>query len=400
MAIMEETLDGGAVATAARKLGVSTRTLHRVFRRELGVSPLEVETARRTLFAKELIVDSGLSMAEIAFAAGYGSIRRFNASFQSLFDRPPSALRRESEISGSPSDRGIVLKLPYRSPYAFMDILGFLGARAIPGVEEVQNNAWRRTFDIDGTTGFVAVKDDPKRGHLSAHVWVEKLSLLPTIKARLVRLFDTGADPAPIDERLGKDELLAADVARRPGVRLAGAWDGFELTVRAILGQQVSVAGAGTLAGRLAGRYGLLVEPPHGFDRENVRTFPDATALADASIEDVGVMPSRAQTIRDVAKLFAETPDLLSGAWATSDALTRLSNVRGIGPWTLAYIALRGAGDPDSFPQGDLGLRQAMDGNDSDEATAVWRPWRGYAAIRLWTAHADNARNRQAETAA
>lgn len=183
MAIMEETLDRGAVAIAARKLGVSTRTLHRAFRRELGVSPIEVETARRTLFAKELIVDSGLSMTQIAFAAGYGSIRRFNASFQSLFGRPPSALRREAETNGSlGGDSAIVLKLPYRPPYGFKDMLGFLGARTTPGVEEVKDGIWRRTFDIDGSTGIVAVTDNAKRGHLSAHVWVESLSLLPTVK--------------------------------------------------------------------------------------------------------------------------------------------------------------------------------------------------------------------------
>jgi AraC family transcriptional regulator of adaptative response / DNA-3-methyladenine glycosylase II len=385
VAIMDENPDDQVVGMAASRLGVSARTLHRAFLREFGASPKDVHATKRALLAKGLIVDSSLSLAEVAFAAGYGSIRRFNASFQKLYGRPPGALRRSEQRDASSKEAGIVIKLPYREPYAHRDLIGFLETRAIPGVEAVRAGVWSRTFDLAESVGVIEISNDADRSQLIARIWLDDVAKIPVLRARLMRLFDVESDPAAIDAVLSVDTKLAGDVASRPGVRLPGAWDGFEIAVRAVLGQQISVSGARTLAARIAERHGTAVTMVAARERGLERTFPAAKGLVEAPLEGLGIMPLRARTIRDVARVFVETPDLLSAAWPTEEVIARLEAVRGIGPWTSAYITLRGIGDPDRFPPGDLGLRQALDGADEKRATAAWRPWRSYAAIRLWT---------------
>lgn len=387
LGLLEEHWSGSplGVRAIAARLGVSERTLHRSFRREIGASPKEFEDTRQTLFAKELIVDSSLSMTDIAFAAGYGSVRRFNASFKGLFQRPPSLLRREASQRHQQGieESGIVLRLPYREPYHFPSIFQFLEQRAIPGVESVVGGEWRRVVSIGESTGVVAVRDFAEKRYLEARVAIDDLSKLAAAKARISRIFDVDADAAKIDQQLSTHAFLTEDIRSRPGVRIPGVWDGFEICIRAILGQQISVVAARTLAGRIAAKFGKQIEDLPGGDGLTC-AFPTPEELSGADFEGLGIMPARAETIRSVAQLLCEEPALLTGAWPSEEARARLLGIRGIGPWTASYIALRALNDPDAYPERDLGLMQALAGW-GDAVANAWRPWRGYAAIRIWT---------------
>lgn len=396
----EDTLDVPHLATC---VGVNERKLRRLFARHVGASPKQVLVAQRMLFAKALVVDSTLSMAQIAFASGHGSVRRFNTAFRAMFGRPPSALRRAHTpaTTGSNADTmpATLLRLPYRTPFRWADFLSFLAPRAIPGVEAVMDGAWRRTVRIAEAAGTVEVEDDPASGTLMARVALCDLAQLAAVRSRLERVFDLDADPARIDPVLALDPMLAGDIASRPGVRVPGAWDGFEMAVRAVLGQQVSVAGARTLAGRIAERWGTALAAA-AVDTPLRVLFPAPADLADADLASVGVMPARARTIRGLAQALLAEPDLLSPHGGPSaEVMRRLRELPGIGPWTAQYVAMRALHDPDAFPAGDLGLRRALGGRDMTAATERWRPWRAYAAVRLWTLDAAIATQRAASRA-
>ena len=257
-------LDDADVDTLAGRLGVGERQLRRLFRQHLGASPVAVAQTRRVLLAKQLIHETRLPMAEIAFASGFGSIRRFNETFQALFGRPPGALRRSSQTDVSAGPRGEVrLLLRYQPPYDWGAMLGFLAARAIPGIEHVGPDEWSRSIDVGGLQGTVAVQ--PAAGYaLGVTICFPKLTALPLIIARLRRVFDLAADPASIAAHLAKDPALAPLIAARPGLRVPGAWDGFELAVRAVLGQQITVSAARDLAGRLVAAHGAPLAEPAG----------------------------------------------------------------------------------------------------------------------------------------
>ncbi|HEX6011320.1 MAG TPA: AlkA N-terminal domain-containing protein, partial [Geminicoccaceae bacterium] len=285
-------------------------------------------------------------------------------------------------------EAGAVLRLPYREPFPWESVLAFLAARVIPGVEAVGGGTYRRTVRVGPATGAVEVERPPRTGWLLARVALSDLGQLAALRGRLRRLFDLDADPAAIDPVLARDPLLAADVAARPGQRVPGAWDGIEIGVRAILGQQISVAGARTLAGRIAARWG----EPAG-DGGLARLFPTAAALAEADLAAVGVMPARARAVRALARALAAEPDLLAPHRPHGETVRRLEALPGIGPWTAQYIALRALRDPDAFPAADLGLLRAAAGAPGRpltprrllERAEAWRPWRAYAAARLWT---------------
>lgn len=283
-----------------------------------------------------------------------------------------------------------VLQLPYRRPFRWEDMLVFYAPRAISGVEAVQDGSWRRAVRLGAATGIVAVEDDPAAAVLRARVWLSDSddSVLDRVRKRLVRVFDLDTDTEQIDALLATDPLLSDDVAARPGVRIPGSWDAFETAVRAVVGQQISVAGARTIVGRIAATWGTAVS--EAADEGVTTIFPDPAALAEADLVQVGVIRSRAQTIRTIAAMLCDQPDLLSAQQPTDDVIARLMAVRGIGPWTANYIALRALGDPDAFPVADLGLRRALDVEDLATAAERWRPWRGYVAIRLWTGFAPN----------
>ena len=387
--IEQGALDDHDVDHLAGRLGVGERQLRRLFKKHLGASPVAAAQTRRVLLAKQLIHETRLPMTEIAFAAGFGSVRRFNETFQALYHRPPGALRRSSAADTPLADQGALeIALPYRPPYDWDAMLAFLAVRAIPGVEDVADNAWSRVIALDGALGVVTVR--PGKGdRLAATIRFPLLTALPKIISRLRRVFDLSADPTAIGACLAADDTLAPLVAARPGLRAPGAWDGFELAIRAVLGQQVTVPAAIKLAGRLAADYGEPLTPSQG---ALTRAFPTPRALAQAEIG--GGMPgSRARTLRAVAWAVLDRPDILETAADLDEAIARLVAIPGVGPWTAHYIALRQLREPDAFPAADVGLMRAMADEAGARPTAAqlearsqaWRPWRAYAAQHLWT---------------
>ncbi|HKT17102.1 MAG TPA: AlkA N-terminal domain-containing protein [Stellaceae bacterium] len=384
-------LDEANVDDLAGRLGLGERQLRRLFQQHLGASPVAVAQTRRVLLAKQLIHETRLPMAEIAFASGFGSIRRFNETFRALFARPPGALRRirGRDISAGPQGE-IELLLRYHPPYDWPAMLGFLGRRAIPGIETVTADAYTRSVALDGAQGVVTVRPGP-RNALRATVRFPKLASLPAIIARLRRVFDLAADPVAIAAHLAQDPVLAPLVKARPGLRVPGAWDGFELAIRAVLGQQITVAGATRLAGRLVAAHGTRLAQPEG---AITHLFPRPRSLATAELASLGMPRARAAALSAVAKAALADKHLFDASRGLDEAVQRLRAINGVGEWTAQYIALRQLREPDAFPAADIGLLRAMARGAARspsiaeliERADAWRPWRAYAAQHLWAA--------------
>ncbi len=382
-------LDGGNVDRLAERLGLGERQLRRLFRQHLGASPIAVAQTRRILLAKQLIHETHLSMTEIAFAAGFGSIRRFNETFLELFGRAPGALRRLGGPDRAAAEQGeFSLLLRYKPPYDWPAMMRFLEQRAIAGVEWVDGQRYLRTIALEGVHGQISIQ--PAAGHaLRASIRIAKLATLPNIIARLRRQFDLAADPLSIAAHLKTDPLLAPLLKQRPGLRVPGAWDGFELAIRAVLGQQITVAAAMRLAGRLVAAYGepLATPGPH-----LTHVFPTPAALAAADLTALGLPRSRATTLNRVAAAAIADPDLFGARSDLEEAIGKLRSIRGVGEWTAQYIALRQLREPDAFPAADVGLMRALTGESGERPSApellaraqAWRPWRAYAAQHLW----------------
>jgi len=392
--IAEGALDGygNNVEKLAARLGVGERHLRRLFLQHLGASPVSVAQTRRVLFAKQLIHDTTLSMADIAVAAGFGSRRRFNEIFLHLFRRPPSALRKRGATIRQEKD--VVLRLPYRRPYDWANMLAFLRERAVPGVELVQDNAYYRTIEIDRTLGSIAVKNLPGRQSLEVTILFPDIRALPAIVARVRRSFDLGADIERIEQHLSADPALARLVTQRPGLRAPGGWDGFEVAVRAVLGQQISVAAARRLAQRLVELHGCRVSKAFRIHPSLSHAFPNAQRLASAAELGLAIPKARLLTLKAVAEAAAANPNLFHPFGGVDEAVARLKTIRGIGEWTANYIAIRALRESDAFPAADLGLLRgaaSMSGSKVDPARLLiraesWRPWRAYAAQHLWAA--------------
>jgi AraC family transcriptional regulator, regulatory protein of adaptative response / DNA-3-methyladenine glycosylase II len=392
--ISEGGLDGAAVDALALRLGVGERQLRRLFRQHLGASPIAVAQTRRVLFAKQLIVETTMPMAEIALASGFGSIRRFNATFQALYQRPPRELRRsrnrDHEESGA---AGITLTLPFAHPYDWDAMIGFLAARAISGIEAVAGHErYRRSIALDRAQGIVAVEPDGRHRGLRVTISFPRIASLAEIVRRVRHVFDLGADPQAIGEDLSRDPLLAPLVARRPGLRVSGAWDGFELAVRAILGQQIAVTAAAKLAARLVAAHG---EPMRARRSDGItHTFPTPARLAAADLQSLGMPAARAGALSSLAASAVAEPRLFGTTHTLEAAIARLRSLPGIGEWTAQYIAMRALREPDAFPAADIGLARAVTrpgGGRPNVADILaraeaWRPWRAYAAQHLWTA--------------
>jgi AraC family transcriptional regulator of adaptative response / DNA-3-methyladenine glycosylase II len=364
------------------------------------VSPIAVAQTRRVLFAKQLIHDSRLPMAEIAAAAGFGSVRRFNEAFQQLFRRPPSALRRKAVVSlreGSVGATGVTVRLRYRAPYDWPAIRAFLQARAIDGIERVDGERYVRSVAHDGAVGTVEVAHLPERDSLAATIRFPCVRALPAIIARVRRVFDLDADVASIGAHLAKDRLLAPLVARRPGLRVPGGWDGFELAVRAVLGQQITVEAARRLAATLVGACGAVLPPELGGEIGLVRVFPTAAQVAAADLSVLGMPAARRATLVALAEAALAEPRLFEPLATIDETVARLRAIRGVGDWTAHYIALRAAREPDAFPASDVGLLRGAADRRGVRPSAVelagraerWRPWRAYAAQHLWCADAE-----------
>ena len=386
-------LDRSDVDGLADRLGVGERQLRRLFRQHLGASPVAVAQTRRVLLAKQLIHQTRLPMTQVALAAGFSSLRRFNETFQALYGRPPSALRHGSQEIAAGPGTWIRLSLPYTPPYDLAALLAFLAQRALPGVEYVDARGYLRVIELDGEQGLVSVEAG-SGATLRIGVNHPRIAALPAILARVRRVFDLSADPAAIAGHLSADPALAARLALRPGLRVPGCWDAFELAVRAILGQQISVSAATALASRIATQYGRPLSPTlREANGRMTHAFPTPDALAQADLSSLPMPRSRSSSIAALARAVAADPRLLEGRGEGQAAIERLTALPGIGPWTAHYIAMRGFRDPDAFPAADVGLLRALaDENGVRPSPAAlsaraeaWRPWRAYAALHLWT---------------
>ena len=391
--IAEGALDGpeNSVEKLAARLGLGERQLRRLFFQHLGASPVSVAQTRRVLFAKQLIHDTQMPMTDVASAAGFSSVRRFNETFLQLFHRPPRAIRRKSA-----RDEGedIVLRLRYRAPYDWDSMLAFLRARAIPGVEVVEAGRYLRTVEVDGGVGTIAVAHLPKKESLEVSIRFPDVKSLPAIVARVRRQFDLGADIETIDQHLSTDPALARLVTLRPGLRAPGGWDGFEIAVRAVLGQQITVAAARRLAGELVKLHGRSVPQASRIHPALLQVFPGAVRLASAASIALGMPGARLATLKAVAEAAVADANLFRPFGGVDETVARLKAIRGIGEWTAQYIALRAVREMDAFPATDIGLLRGAASIDGTAVTPAhlldraesWRPWRAYAAQHLWAA--------------
>ena len=380
----------------AAHLGVTARHLRRAIADELGVTPGQLDRTRRFAVAKQLLHDSSVGLAEVGLAAGFGSVRRWNAAFRAQFATTPSAFRQSRAVGGARAgdDGALVLRLDARPPFAGRALCDFLAARAIAGVEQIAGGEYRRTVELDGHRGTLSARvvDDGARPGVRLAVSASLAPRLLAVVGRIRGLFDLDAQPAAIAAHLGADPRLAAAIAREPGRRVPGAFDGFEVAVRTILGQQVSVAAATTLCARLVAQLGAPIATPWpGLDR----VFPTAAVLAGtptATLAAISLPAARADAIRALARAAADGAIALEPTADPAAAMAALVELPGIGPWTASYLAMRVLRWPDGFPAGDLVIRRALDATTdraAERASAPWRPWRAYAAMHLWAnAHA------------
>jgi AraC family transcriptional regulator of adaptative response / DNA-3-methyladenine glycosylase II len=381
--IGESGLDGG-VEALAQHLGVGSRHLRRLFIRHLGASPNAVAQTRRLHFAKKLIDETMLSMHEVAIASGFGCVRRFNAAIRGMYKRTPTQIRRLSRQTGSLPENQYLFRLRFRPPYDWAGMLDFLKPRATPGAEEVVDNVYRRSISFRGTSGYFEVSYEPSHNSLVAKVQFGEPRALFFIIERIRAMFDLNADWSAIAQVLRTDPLLAERVKANPGLRVPGCWNGFELGVRAILGQQITVKGATGLAGKLASRFGQQLSSANGL----TCVFPEPEVLAEADIASIGMPQARVRTIQAFARSVRNNEISFEGIIDSEVFLDRLCSIAGIGKWTAQYVAMRALRDPDAFPSGDLGLLRALSLESSRELelrAKVWQPWRAYAAMYLWS---------------
>ncbi|WP_288132235.1 DNA-3-methyladenine glycosylase 2 [Microbulbifer sp.] len=397
LSLMRRDREAQSIEQLAERLGISSRYLRKLFTEHVGLSPLQVWQTERALFAFSLLRDTSLPVSEIAFASGFNSLRRFNAVFRDVYRRTPSEVRREERegrASRVGSPESVRLYLSYRPPFDWPQLLSFFSARALHGVEQVIHGdtpaagIYQRSFELEGQRGLLRVRNQPEKGRLEVEVIAGRSgAVLYQVREKLRRLFDLDADTEEIHRHLAADPLLARVLEQSPDVRLPGAWDPFEYALRAILGQQISVAAATTIAGRLVSAYGEAFVGPDG---QEYRLFPGPEQLAEADFSSIGVTRTRAQTLRNFVAAtrngeidFSE-PELET--WCQ-----QMTALPGIGDWTAHYTAMRGLSMPDAFPASDLGVLIAL-GTGDKKATPKqalaraedWRPWRAYAALLLW----------------
>ena len=389
--IDEGMLDEGAgVEAIASRFGWSSRQIRRMITRELGVSPIELILTRRLLLAKQLLTETSLPIIEVAYASGFSSLRRFNDAFGNRYGMPPSRFRKATDNATAvrrPSD-SFRLQLTYRPPFDWTGMMRFLGARAMKGVESIEADEYLRTVQLGRHRGWIHVRHEPGKRTLVVELTHSLTPALPALMGRLRNLFDLSARPDVITSHLEEDSLLAGAVARNPGLRVPGAFDGFELATRAILGQQITVKGATTLAGRFAEAFGEAIETPH---RGLTRLSPSAQTIAAANMEELaalGIVRTRARSIIAMAEETASGRLLLEPGAHPESTISQLIALPGIGPWTAQYVAMRALRWPDAFPKEDVAVRKALGGVTTARAEAMsqsWRPWRSYATLHLWS---------------
>jgi AraC family transcriptional regulator of adaptative response / DNA-3-methyladenine glycosylase II len=377
--IEDGALATGSIKSLAADLGVSERHLHRAIDREFGVSPIELAKTHRLLTAKRLLADTALPITEVAFASGFASVRRFNASFKEAYRANPTDFRKAHESPTQPPT--LICEVAYRPPLDWEALLGFLAAHATVGVELIEGGRYMRVVECGQHRGWLAVEPVGDRPALRVELATSLAPVLVPTLARVKRLFDLSADPLKIAAH------LCPLASAHPGLRVPGAFDGFELAVRAILGQQVSVKGATTVAGRFAAAFGEPVATGiEGLDR----LPPSAHRVAEAgslAIAAIGMPAARGRALHGLAMAVVEGRVSLEPGPRVEEAIAALEALPGIGPWTANYIAMRALGWPDAFPHADLGIAKALNETDPRRVLAraeAWRPWRSYAAMQLW----------------
>jgi AraC family transcriptional regulator, regulatory protein of adaptative response / DNA-3-methyladenine glycosylase II len=376
----------------ADQFELSSRQIRRIVRKELGVPPIQLLLTRRLLLAKQLLTETTLAVTDVAFASGFSSLRRFNDAFNSRYGMPPTRLRKKASEDGSAIGDGgtSTLQLSYRPPYDWTSLLAFLGDRALTGIEHVADNSYARTVQLGKATGWIRVTQSAKKHALMVEFTHSLTPALPALLRRVRALFDLDARPDVIAKHLRKDERLRSAVKANPGLRVPGAFDGFEMGLRAILGQQVTVKAATTIAGRFVEAFGEPIVTPFP---ELRRLTPWAARIAAATIHDIarhGIVAARAKSLIVLAAA-QESGGLCLGGGAhhrPDDSIEQLVRLPGIGPWTAHYIAMRALRWPDAFPKEDIAVRNNLGGVTAKEAEALsqrWRPWRSYAVMHVWT---------------
>ncbi|HEY8339881.1 MAG TPA: AlkA N-terminal domain-containing protein [Egibacteraceae bacterium] len=387
--IADGVVDREGVSGLARRLGYSERHLQRLLVAEVGASALALARAQRAQTARVLVETTTLPLAQVAFAAGFASVRQFNDTVREVFAATPTQLRRDARRrrDAAPAPGVIALRLPYRRPFAAAPLWRFLAERAVPGVEDGDETRYRRALSLPHGDGVVTLT--PARDHVACHLRLSDLRDLAPAVQRCRRLLDLDADIAAVEEVLGADPHLGPLVRARPGLRVPGTVDAAELALRAVVGQQVSVAAARTIAARLVARYGKPLDAPDG---TITHRFCDPAALADADPATLPLPRSRARALVRLAAALAGGEVVVDPGADRDEAVAALRALPGIGEWTASYVALRGLGDPDALPAADLGLRRAAarlglpdDPAGLRRAARAWRPWRAYAAEHLWT---------------
>lgn len=389
--IADGVVDNEGVTGLAHRLAVSERHIHRELTAEVGVGPLALARSRRAQVARLLIDQTDLPLTEIAFSAGFSSIRQFNDTMRELFGCAPSEFRRRKVTSSNGSGK-LTLRLQYRPPCATDLLFNYLGKRALPGVEEIRDGIYRRSVALSRSRGIIELTPQPEANAILIHLSLDTLDDLNTIVQRCRNLFDLDADPAAIAAVLGSDTLIAPLVEAHPGLRIPGSFDGFEMAVRAILGQQVSVAGATTLAGRVVKACGEpLPEGNESIHGSLTHFFPTPTQLIEGNLDGLGITGSRIEALKALARAVQSGELMLDRGADREQTIARLQELPGVGPWTAAYIAMRALGDPDAFPVTDLGLRRAFERHNLPATPKLiaahaesWRPWRAYATHYLW----------------
>ena len=388
--ISESGLEDGGVEVLAERLGVGSRHLRRLFLRHLGATPLAVAQTRRLHFAKKLIDETSLPMTQVALASGFGCVRRFNAGIRKVYKRTPTQIRRLARKTAVQPDNQYFFQLRFRPPYNWNGVLAFLAPRATPGVEVVELGTYRRSISLNGGHGYFEVSHNQANHALDVRVQFGDPRSLFSIVERIRAMFDLNADWEVIVSSLKTDPALAPRLKAAPGLRVPGCWNGFELAVRAILGQQITVKGATVLAGRIATAFGQSFSAANGI----THLFPAPEALADAGLTSIGLPGARAESIRALARAVCDRRICFEGIVNSDDLLIRLCEIPGIGKWTAQYIAMRALGEPDAFPFGDLGLLRTLDlanPRDLERRAEAWRPWRAYAAMYLWSVPGESA---------
>jgi AraC family transcriptional regulator, regulatory protein of adaptative response / DNA-3-methyladenine glycosylase II len=381
--ISESGLEDGGVEALAEHLGVGSRHLRRLFLRHLGATPISVAQTCRLHFAKKLIDETTLRMTQIAFAAGFGSVRRFNAAIRSVYHRTPTQIRNLAQKRSRQPEHQYLFHVNFRPPYDWKRLLEFLAVRAVPGVEVVEGGSYRRSIIANGNRGYLEVSLDASRNALRVSVQTSEPRSLFFIIERVRAMFDLNADWLTIEQTLGADPAFASHISVNPGLRVPGCWNGFELATNAILEHQLGIRRAAVLVGQIVRAFGDPFSEFHGL----THFFPTPEVLADANLESVCLPRAQADTLRALARSVRDGQINFEKVRDSDALLARFSEIPGIARWTTQWVAMRALREPDAFPSADPSLARTLAlGNSSEleQRSQAWCPWRAYAAIYLW----------------